>query len=139
MLDINGQELREGATAQLLCEILAIEDGGVLVRIMNSENEYLIGTNHDEVLGGWVADSELTAFEDPRESKLAQMLKEIRSLLPRTDEFMACELPYAVRRYINQLGCRAGDPVAADIGELQSPDHSITQLPDSSLCLTHSK
>lgn len=63
MLDINGQELREGAAAQLLCEILAIEDDGVRVRVMNSELEILVGTKHDEVLGGWVADSELTAFE----------------------------------------------------------------------------
>jgi hypothetical protein len=63
MLDINGQELRMGAAAQLLCEIVAIDAEGVRVRIMNSENEYLISTKYDEVLGGWVADSELTIFE----------------------------------------------------------------------------
>jgi hypothetical protein len=66
VLDINGQPLREGAAAMLLCEIVAIEDGGVLVRVMNSELEILVGTKHDEVLGGLVADSELTAFE-PRQ------------------------------------------------------------------------
>lgn len=64
MLDINGQELHEGATASLLCEILSISSEGIHVRIMNSETELLIGCKHDEVLGGLVADSELTAFEE---------------------------------------------------------------------------
>lgn len=65
MRDINGQELLKGHLAQLLCEVLAVEDGaGVHVRIMNSETELLIGCKHDEVLGGAVADSELTRFEE---------------------------------------------------------------------------
>jgi hypothetical protein len=61
--DINGNELREGAAASLLCEIVAIEPEGIRVRVMNSELELQIGTHQDEVLGGDVADSELTAFE----------------------------------------------------------------------------
>jgi hypothetical protein len=65
VLDINGQELREGAAASLLCEIVAIEPEGIRVRVMNSDMELLVGTHHDEVLGGLVADSELTA--QPRE------------------------------------------------------------------------
>jgi hypothetical protein len=35
---------------------------GVRVRVMNSDLEILVGIKHDEVLGGWVADSELTAL-----------------------------------------------------------------------------
>lgn len=62
MLDVNGGELRTGGAAMLLCEILAIDDVGVRVRVMNSELEILVGIKHDEVLCGWVADSELTAF-----------------------------------------------------------------------------
>jgi hypothetical protein len=65
MKDINGGELREGSAAMLLCEVLAIDAEGVRVRVMNSELEILVGVKHDEVLGGMVADSELTAFELP--------------------------------------------------------------------------
>jgi hypothetical protein len=61
--DINGGELREGGMAMLLCEVLAVDDSSVRVRVMNSELEILVGAKHDEVLGGLVADSELTAFE----------------------------------------------------------------------------
>jgi hypothetical protein len=66
MLDINGREFHEGGAALLLCEVLAIEPEGVRVRIMNSDMELLVGVKHDEVLGGKVADSELTAvlFDD---------------------------------------------------------------------------
>lgn len=62
MLDINGQELRERGAALLLCEVIAIEPKGVRIRIMNSDMELLVGAKQDEVLGGQVADSELTAF-----------------------------------------------------------------------------
>lgn len=62
MLDINGQELREDGAALLLCEILEITNEGVRVRILNSDIELFVGAKHDEVLGGLVADSELTAF-----------------------------------------------------------------------------
>ena len=66
MLDVNGQELREAGNASLLCEILSISETGVHVRILNSDMELWIGCKYDEVLGGMVADSELTAFvEDP--------------------------------------------------------------------------
>jgi hypothetical protein len=72
MLDINGQSFRKGGMAQLLCEVLAIEPDGVHVRVMNSDLEILIGHHHDEVLGGDVADSELSAFqEDIRECPTA--------------------------------------------------------------------
>lgn len=47
---------------------------------------------------------------------MVAMLREIRSFLPNTDEFNSIELPSAVRKYINQLGCRAGDPEAARAG-----------------------
>jgi hypothetical protein len=68
MLDINGQELRVGECALLLCEVLDITPEGVRVRVMNSTEELLVGVKHDEVLGGLVADSELTAFiPDPSE------------------------------------------------------------------------
>lgn len=63
MLDINGQELREGALAMLLCQVLDIGEDSVRVRVLNSELEIDVGAKHDEVLGGLVADSELTAFE----------------------------------------------------------------------------
>jgi|HubBroStandDraft_6_1064221.scaffolds.fasta_scaffold00599_20 hypothetical protein len=63
MKDINGGELREGGMAMLLCEVLAIDADGARVRVMNSELEILVGAKHDEVLGGIVADSELTAFD----------------------------------------------------------------------------
>jgi hypothetical protein len=63
MLDINGQALHEGDTAQLLCEVTDISDRGVLVRVMNSELELMVDAKHDEVLGGLVAGSELTLFE----------------------------------------------------------------------------
>lgn len=65
MLDINGAKLEVGALAQLLCEIVSIDEEGIRVRIMNSSEELLVGIKHDEVLGGDVADSELVAFEAP--------------------------------------------------------------------------
>jgi len=65
VLDINGQELREGGAALLLCEIVAFESEGIHIRVMNSDHELLVATHNDEVLGGEVADSELTA--QPRE------------------------------------------------------------------------
>jgi hypothetical protein len=68
MLDINGQPIEEGRLALLLCEVLAIEPDGVRIRIMNSDMELSVGAKVDEVLGGMVADSELTAFvETPAE------------------------------------------------------------------------
>ena len=63
MLDINGQPIEEGGLALLLCEVIAIEPDCVRVRIMNSDMELGVGAKHDEVLGGMVADSELTAFK----------------------------------------------------------------------------
>lgn len=65
MLDINGQPLEEGKLAQLLCEVTKISAEGVVLRVMNSELAIAVGCKHDEVLGGLVADSELTAFETP--------------------------------------------------------------------------
>ncbi len=62
LLDINGQEIREGGLAMLLCEVIEIEPSLVRVRILNSEMELGVITKRDEVLGGLVADSELTAF-----------------------------------------------------------------------------
>lgn len=59
--DVNGQELRKGGAALLLCEILDIEPDVVRIRIMNSDVELGVGVKCDEVLGR-VADSELTAF-----------------------------------------------------------------------------
>ena len=75
MKDINGGEIREGGMAMLLCEVLAIDDAGVRVRVMNSELEILVGVKHDEVLGGAVADSELTAFEPLAEDKCLTLSK----------------------------------------------------------------
>lgn len=63
MLDINGMPIVEGDTAQILCQVIELKPTGVVVRIMNSDMELLIGAKHDEVLGGLVADSELTLFE----------------------------------------------------------------------------
>jgi hypothetical protein len=72
MLDINGQELRECALAMLLCQVLDIGEDSVRVRVLNSELEIDVGAKHDEVLGGLVADSELTAFESsPPAAQLA--------------------------------------------------------------------
>jgi hypothetical protein len=68
MLDINGQELREGGAALLLCEIVAFEPEGIHVRIMNSDMSILVGVRNDEALGGLVADSELTALPAREES-----------------------------------------------------------------------
>lgn len=62
MKDINGQELREGGYAMLLCEVVKIEGGAVVLRVMNSQTQLAVGSKFDEVLGGLVADSELTAF-----------------------------------------------------------------------------
>lgn len=62
MFDINGQEFREQGGALLLCEVLEIVPEGVRVRILNSDMELLVGAKQDEVLGGLVADSELTVF-----------------------------------------------------------------------------
>jgi hypothetical protein len=64
MKDINGQELREGSAALLLCEVIAIEPAQIVVRVMNSDMQLAVGTKHDEVLGGDVADSELTALSE---------------------------------------------------------------------------
>lgn len=65
MLDINGQEIRAGGHALLLCEVIEVDDDQVRIRVMNSEMELAVGCHHDEVLGGLVADSELTAFVRP--------------------------------------------------------------------------
>lgn len=62
ILDINGQEIEKGNLANLLCEVLEIEPDSVRIRVMNSEAELSVGTYEDEVLGGVIADSELTAF-----------------------------------------------------------------------------
>jgi len=62
VLDINGQEISKGGMVLLLCEVLDLEPGCVRIRVMNSEMQLGVGTHHDEVLGGTVADSELTAF-----------------------------------------------------------------------------
>jgi hypothetical protein len=62
MLDINGQAIVEGGAALLLCEVLEIQPGCIRLRVMNSEMELAVGAKHDEVLGGMVADSELTAL-----------------------------------------------------------------------------
>jgi hypothetical protein len=67
MKDINGGELREGGAAMLLCEVVAIESDSVRVRVMNTDDLYIdVAAKHDEVLGGMVADSELTAFEEAK-------------------------------------------------------------------------
>ena len=63
MRDINGADLIEGQLAQLLCQIVEISERGIVLRVMNSEEQLLVGAKVDEVLGGLVADSELTAFE----------------------------------------------------------------------------
>jgi hypothetical protein len=63
MLDINGNPLREGDTAQVLCEVIEVTDHGVVLRVMNSDLQLSVDAKHDEVLGGLVADSELTLFE----------------------------------------------------------------------------
>ena len=62
MVDINGQVIEESRLALLLCEVIEIEPAGVRIRIMNSDTELAVGAKYDEVLGGMVADSELTAF-----------------------------------------------------------------------------
>jgi len=62
MLDINGQELRVGDNAQLLCEIFSVTPEGIGVRVLNSDMMLLVTVKEDEVLGGKVASSELTAF-----------------------------------------------------------------------------
>jgi len=76
MLDINGQELRAGEPAQLLCEVVEITKAGIRVRVMNSTMELLVGASQDEVLGGLVADSELTAFEHQNAAPAVQTREE---------------------------------------------------------------
>jgi len=66
MLDINGQELNEKDLVSVLCEVVEIEDSGVRVRILNSEQELMVSSFQDEVLGGLVVSSELTKFNGPR-------------------------------------------------------------------------
>jgi len=63
MFDINGNELREGGHGMLLVEIEELTDEGALVRLMNSDVRLFITAREDQVLGGLVASSELTAFE----------------------------------------------------------------------------
>jgi hypothetical protein len=64
MLDINGGTIREGGLAQLLCHVVTIiPNEGVVVRVSNSTQDLMVGVRHDEAFGGYVADSELTAFE----------------------------------------------------------------------------
>ena len=73
MLDINGQSFRKGGMALLLCEVLDADADHVRVRIMNSEMELAVGVHHDEVLGGLVADSELTVFEETAPAQPASL------------------------------------------------------------------
>lgn len=65
MMDINGSELRPHDLAKLLVEIVGFVPGGagVIVRVLNSEEQLAVGARIDEALGGLVADSELTLFE----------------------------------------------------------------------------
>jgi hypothetical protein len=70
VLDINGQELCAGGDAMLLCEILEISDEYVRIRVRNSTTELFVSITHDEVLGGLVAGSELTAFLEARTSEV---------------------------------------------------------------------
>ena len=69
MLDINGQQFRKGGMALLLCEVVDIETNQLRIRIMNSEMELAVEAKHDEVLGGMVADSELTVFVEVPEPR----------------------------------------------------------------------
>jgi hypothetical protein len=62
VLDVNGQDLREGDLAQLLCEVFSIEADGIGVRILNSDMRLFVAITRDEALGGLVAASELTRF-----------------------------------------------------------------------------
>lgn len=74
--DCNGEELRPGGHASLLCEILEASPEIIRLRVMNSEMELAVGVSPDEVLG-LVADSELTAFfelpggDEPHEVKIS--------------------------------------------------------------------
>jgi hypothetical protein len=80
VFDINGQPLRQGRDALLLCEILDITERGVHLRVRNSTEEMLVSITHDEVLGGLVAGSELTAFlETENESKPDPRADEVSS------------------------------------------------------------
>lgn len=64
MKDVNGQEIRVRDLVQILCEVREISKDGVLVRILNSDQELLVSAAADEVLGGddLVASSELSKF-----------------------------------------------------------------------------
>jgi len=78
MLDINGQELREGDLAKLLCEVVSVEEKGIAVRILNSDMTLFVDFNKDEALGGDVASSELTRFvEMPQSTQKAEKDAEI--------------------------------------------------------------
>lgn len=60
MLDSTGQNLEVGDTAQLLCEVTAIDEDGVRVRVLNSEQELLISIEPgDEIMAPHVS-AELT-------------------------------------------------------------------------------
>jgi hypothetical protein len=79
MLDINGQELHDGDTVQLLCEIVAIDgddNDGVRLRILNSELELLITADDDEVLGR-VASSELMKLNVARHPEAVKEAAEL--------------------------------------------------------------
>jgi hypothetical protein len=65
MLDINGREVAEGRLGKLLCEVLrAYPEEGLVVRILNSDVELLVGCTQDEALGGLVANSEFAMLEE---------------------------------------------------------------------------
>jgi len=70
MLDINGREIEAGMTGQLLCEVVSVDGDGVVLRILNSETELVVGCKHDEALGGVIADSEFAVL-DIRHEKAA--------------------------------------------------------------------
>lgn len=69
MKDNNGNEIRKGEPVALLCEVIAVEANGVVIKILNSPlYQMLVSAKFDEVAGDLVASSELIAFAKDKEA-----------------------------------------------------------------------
>lgn len=62
MRDLNGEEIKQGDLATLLCEVIGVEPNGVVVRICNSTIQLLIDAKPGEPHSELVASEELAKY-----------------------------------------------------------------------------
>lgn len=64
MKDKGGHEIKIGEVAALLCQVVAIEQEGVVVKICNSSMQLLVTAKPDDLGNDRVASAELMAISE---------------------------------------------------------------------------